>query len=770
MTKSKVKWQIDSKEMETFNHNNKSCHMCKKTLHFLFIFVIYLIHTTPVKAQTLDLNGTWQFDQTITAFPPGTFTRTIPVPGLISLATPRIDQYDVFFRKPGKAEYKSDADLSKPDYTPKYSWYKKSITIPAAYRGKEAVLILKKSQYVTQVYVNGRDMGTSVSCFTPIVIPITSALQFGTQNDILVKVGDRTWLPANAAGGTDKEKEHYLPGIWDDVSLRFSEKFRVQKALLLPSLSQKSVTAKVLIRSFYPSQITFGAPKGDTAQIKVSIYEKLSNRQVSAGIVSQFVKRDDNTPVELTIPVSIPHAWSPDDPFLYTAKVEVLDKGKQSDSQSFHFAMRDFGRIGKQFYLNGKQIYLRGSNITLQRFFEDPDSKDLAWNHEWVKKMMIDYAKELNWNTYRICVGLVPDFWYDLADEHGILLQNEWMYWQDHGWNDEIRAEYTDWVWSDGNHPSIVIWDGINENWNKFIGNELIPELKKLDPTRFWDSGFMTSQEMTQDEMDEPHPYMGALPFVDIKKFAEDPYPLGDLDYTPQILKDAINSGQAQMVNEYGWVWTWRDGQPSKLTLPLYRYYLGNNLGSAQTRSFQAYWLQLETEWLRSHRELGGVLAFTHLTNNFGYTGDWFSNITNLTPTPALQWFKHCFAPAAVFIDLMDERYMKQAVPHKPGETFAFNLVGINDNNEPVSGKVRLELFDSIGKAVVQKEYSLHIKDLGKNYLPVTLQLPFITGGYTMIAEFDKDGGKGMPVISRRYIKVGQMNQYKYYEPLPGTL
>ena len=58
---------------------------------------------------------------------------------------------------------------------------------------------------------------------------------------------------------------------------------------------------------------------------------------------------------------------------------------------------------------------------------------------------------------------------------------------------------------------SIVIWDAINENWDSYIGNTLIPELKELDPTRIWDAGYMTSDQMgTNDEMDEPHPYRRA--------------------------------------------------------------------------------------------------------------------------------------------------------------------------------------------------------------------------------------------------------------------
>ncbi len=156
--------------------------------------------------------------------------------------------------------------------------------------------------------------------------------------------------------------------------------------------------------------------------------------------------------------------------------------------------MRDFERRGKYFYLNGDKYYLRGSNITLHRFFEDPDCQSLPWNREWVKKLLIDDPKSIDWNAMRICVGIVPDFWYDLADEYGMLFQNEWLYWQNHGWDEQIREEYSDWVWSDGNHPSIAIWDAINENTNAYIGNTLIPELQQLDPTRIWDAGYMHGQ------------------------------------------------------------------------------------------------------------------------------------------------------------------------------------------------------------------------------------------------------------------------------------
>ena len=66
------------------------------------------------------------------------------------------------------------------------------------------------------------------------------------------------------------------------------------------------------------------------------------------------------------------------------------------------------------------------------------------------------------------------------------------------------------------------------------------------------------------------------------------------------ILKMIREAGVPQLVNEYGWIWLWRNGQPSKLTVDIYNYYLGPNSTAEQNREFQAYLLQLETEWLRS--------------------------------------------------------------------------------------------------------------------------------------------------------------------------
>ncbi|MBA4410241.1 MAG: glycoside hydrolase family 2 TIM barrel-domain containing protein [Bacteroidota bacterium] len=733
----------------------------------------YLLLCLPFLAQSSDdggrlvinLNGTWQFDQTVNAFPPAKFTRTIPVPGLVHLATPKIEDYDKFFNRAEKVVAKDQHNLYNIDYTPRYSWYRKSVFIPKELEGKDGMITIKKSQYVTQVFVNGIDLGTSMACYTPVEFPVTNALKFGADNEILIKVGDRVWLPSEAAGGTDKEKEHYLPGIWDDVQVSFTGNVRVNRLLVLPSVAGKKVTVKSQIRNFKPAQIFYGDAMSDSVTLEISIAEKLTGKVIATKSGRLAAKRDNLTEAILEIPIAKFTNWSPDQPFLYLAKATLkTDKGI-SDETGKQFGMRDFTRKGKFFYLNGEKIILRGTNVTLQRFFEDPDCGNLVWDKEWVKKLLVEYPKKLNWNMMRICVGIAPDFWYDIADEYGLMFQNEWLYWQNHGWDDQIRKEYTDWVWTDGNHPSIAIWDAINENWDSYIGNTLIPELKKLDPTRVWDAGYMTGDQMGLDEMDEPHPYQGVVNWIQ-PGANRDIYPLGNLDFNPKIMQDINNAGSAQLVNEYGWIWLWRNGSPSKLTVEVFGHYLGKNSTPEQNWEFQAYWMQLETEWLRSNPSIAGVLAFCYLANNYGYTGDWFTgNIKDLKPTATLDWFRHAFAPAGIFINLADERYVKMKEPHQPGSNLLFNLAGINNYPETASGTVKLKLIDSSGKTVSEQTNVVKLQSFIRTDMPVSILLPTQAGGYLLVAEFTPENGS--PVISRRFIKVGKLAEYSYYKLNP---
>src|SRR5665647_843531 len=149
----------------------------------LFFLSVQFLHSQTPRI-VISLNGTWEFDQTLKAFPPEKFTRKIPVPGLIHLAEPRIEEYDKFFKRPDKPESKEQYNLYNLDYTPRYSWYRKTVFISKDLENNLGMITVKKSQYVTQIFINGIDMGTSMACYTPIEFPVNKAVKFGAENEI----------------------------------------------------------------------------------------------------------------------------------------------------------------------------------------------------------------------------------------------------------------------------------------------------------------------------------------------------------------------------------------------------------------------------------------------------------------------------------------------------------------------------------------------------------------------------------------------------------
>jgi hypothetical protein len=239
---------------------------------------------------------------------------------------------------------------------------------------------------------------------------------------------------------------------------------------------------------------------------------------------------------------------------------------------------------------------------------------------------------------------------------------------------------------------------------------------------------------------------------------------LGNLSYKPGIIKEIEKSSSAQLVNEYGWVWLWRNGTPSKLTLELYETYLGKNSTVSDRRYFQAYWLQLETEWLRNNRNIAGVLAFCYLTNNYGYTGDWFTdNIKDLKPGPVLYWFRDCFAPTNVFINLTDERYIKGLPVHKANDNLKLTLAGVNDVAQSKSGVVEIKLLNSKGKNVFTDKIKISIPASDRIEIPYAFKLPGVADGYLLETFFVEEGKKEIRT-SRRYIRVGNKESYNFYD------
>ncbi|MGN6603928.1 MAG: glycoside hydrolase family 2 protein, partial [Ginsengibacter sp.] len=605
--------------------------------------LIFLSVNTLVRAQmvpmrkVISLNGTWQIAEGTMDVIPENFNQTVQVPGLVSLAAPAFKNVGPKVEVRGK--------LSQSDSLRDAFWYRRSFTV---YSPIPAIAVLKiaKAKYGTKVFVNRKEVGEHLPCFTPGYFNVKDALKEGS-NEIIVRVGaSRDAVPPTIPDGFDFEKERYIPGIYDDVKLVLSGTPHIIRVQTAPNISKKEVLVQVALGS---------SAEVANSNVGFTIREARSKKIVGRLNKKVTLSAGNQNIVEATIPIKNCQLWSPEDPFLYNLEVTT-----EADETSTRFGMREFhfDTATKKAVLNGKPYFLRGSNITLYRFFEDSSCKNLPWNTTWVRKLFKSF-KKFHWNSLRYCIGFPPEEWYRIADEEGILIQDEFPIWYGGtGWNswptqlhaDELVKEYTEWMQDRWNHASVVIWDASNEtvcnNGKTDETGEAVSKVRSLDLShRPWDNSYSQSRE--QGDVFESHPYH----FQDSKFKLKD---IAKASIVPQG-NNYPNSGKyAVIINEYGWLWLNRDGSPTTLTKELYKNLLGENSTTAQRRHLYALYTAAETEFWRCHRQAAGVLHFTALgySRSDGQTSDNFIDPAKLEyESEFLKYVPEAFSPVGLMLD-----------------------------------------------------------------------------------------------------------------------
>ena len=114
-------------------------------------------------------------------------------------------------------------------------------------------------------------------------------------------------------------------------------------------------------------------------------------------------------------------------------------------------------------------------------------------------------------NSIRYCIGFPPEIWYEIADEEGFLIQDEFPIWHLNQWpaslkSDVIAGQYKQWMRERWNHPCVVIWDAQNESVTGETG-KAIQAVRHLDLSgRPWENGWAEPQSL--GDCVESHPYL----------------------------------------------------------------------------------------------------------------------------------------------------------------------------------------------------------------------------------------------------------------------
>jgi beta-galactosidase len=378
----------------------------------------------------------------------------------------------------------------------------------------------------------------------------------------------------------------------------------------------------------------------------------------------------------------------------------------------------------------------------------------LPWDEAWVRKLLVEIPHEMHWNSFRFCIGPVPDRWLEIADEAGLLIQNEYFVWTGHDWHGpdnqvhfdtaEMIREYTEWMRDNWNHPSVAIWDANNETWDPAFGETIIPAVRELDlSNRPWENSY--NPPAGPDDPVEDHPY-------EHQEMADGgpAFSMATLE-SPGAKAPGAPSGHALILNEYGWLWLNRDGSPTELTKNLYPALLGKSSNAEERLALNAYLLAGLTEYWRAYRQYAGVLHFVYLTSSdpAGYTSDHFRDVKVLELHSEFRdYMSNAFAPVGVYLSFWQPSVEAASLQ-------SLQVMLVNDEDRQVEGTLTLALENAKGERVTSRTRSFKIAPLGQDTIYNDLKFPSTTGDFLLraIIEYGENGAQ-VSTQSRRNVTV----------------
>ena len=351
-------------------------------------------------------------------------------------------------------------------------WYRKVINIPATDLGKHISLRFDGIFRNARVWFNGFYMGTEPSGYATQVYDVTEYVNYGGDNLICVR-----------ADATLEEGWFYEgAGIYRDAWLEKRAAVGVAPFGTFVYADLKAPYDKAVIHVETEVNNSSLEPQAYTVEQRLLDAEGHEVFRVASREAHQLKAKETGTTHKL-MPISQPHLWSTDDPYLYKVVTTVKVDGKTTDVYETVIGIRDVAfDAEKGFLLNGQQLKLKGVNMHQDHAGVGAAIPEalMAWR--------IKQLKEFGCNAYRASHNPMTPAQLDICDREGMLVIDENRL---TGINTEHLRLLENMIKRDRNHPSVILWSDGNEEWgieNTVQGTRIAAAMREytklLDPTR----------------------------------------------------------------------------------------------------------------------------------------------------------------------------------------------------------------------------------------------------------------------------------------------
>ena len=376
-------------------------------------------------------------------------------------------------------------------------WYRKTFSLPKLNEDQQVIIHFDGLQSIMQCWVNGHPAGDHSYGYSPFYFNITPYLnQEGTENTIAVR----------AVNPGENSRWYSGSGIYREVRISVLNPVSADiwgTTISTPMVSKDRAKLKIDVSiNNYSSEERSVSYRAKISGPESSLFEiEGSEIMIPAG---------GSAEVSMAKEITEPSLWSPANPLLYTAHIEIEDDNNMLDSYTQNFGIRSIAYSSEHgFLLNGEPFLIKGANM-----HHDNGLLGAAANKD-AEYRRVRIMKQNGFNAIRTAHNPPSELFLDACDELGMLVideafdawakpkrKNDYSVHFEENWKKDLRAM----IKRDKNHPSIIMWSIGNEVIERAlpaglnITSELITELKKIDTSRpvtesicnFWDNPGMT--------------------------------------------------------------------------------------------------------------------------------------------------------------------------------------------------------------------------------------------------------------------------------------